>query len=94
MTDVDVHYLGRSIVVSRVSRSLHEHFDDSERTPGSRSSTASCYISFDDAARKEAFYGKDLIVADRDLVETGSDEILKGADQDDVSLLVVGDPFG
>jgi diphthine methyl ester synthase len=45
-------------------------------------------------ASKENFYGKELIVADRDLVETGSDAILKGAEKDNVSLLVVGDPFG
>ena len=45
-------------------------------------------------ARKEAFYGKELIVADRDMVETESDEILRGADKEDVSLLVVGDPYG
>jgi len=43
---------------------------------------------------KEAFYGKDLIVADRDMVETQSDDILKDADKENVSLLVVGDPFG
>ncbi|KAI0827701.1 Diphthine synthase [Trametes gibbosa] len=42
----------------------------------------------------EAFYGKELIVADRDMVETQSDEILKDADNKDVSLLVVGDPYG
>ena len=28
------------------------------------------------------------------MVETQSDEILKDADKEDVSLLVVGDPFG
>ena len=28
------------------------------------------------------------------MVETQSDEILRGADTEDVSLLVVGDPFG
>ncbi|KZT21106.1 diphthine synthase isoform b [Neolentinus lepideus HHB14362 ss-1] len=42
----------------------------------------------------EAFYGKELILADRDMVETESDEILRGAAKEDVSLLVVGDPFG
>ncbi|KAH9856720.1 Diphthine synthase [Lenzites betulinus] len=42
----------------------------------------------------EAFYGKELIVADRDMVETQSDDILKDADKDDISLLVVGDPYG
>ncbi|KAJ3720073.1 tetrapyrrole methylase [Lentinula raphanica] len=44
--------------------------------------------------RLESFYGKEVIVADRDLVECGSDEILKDADKEDVCLLVVGDPFG
>ena len=43
---------------------------------------------------KEAFYGKDLILADRDMVETESDDILRDADTQNVSLLVVGDPFG
>ncbi|KAK0222466.1 tetrapyrrole methylase [Armillaria nabsnona] len=42
----------------------------------------------------EAFYEKPLILADRDMVETESDEILANADTEDVSLLVVGDPFG
>uniref|UniRef100_A0A3Q3KWX4 diphthine methyl ester synthase n=1 Tax=Labrus bergylta TaxID=56723 RepID=A0A3Q3KWX4_9LABR len=42
----------------------------------------------------EEFYGKDLILADRDLVEQGADEILKDADVTDVAFLVVGDPFG
>ncbi len=28
------------------------------------------------------------------MVESSSDEILKGADVDDVAFLVVGDPFG
>ncbi|KAF8870482.1 Diphthine synthase [Infundibulicybe gibba] len=45
-------------------------------------------------ARKEAFYGKSLILADRDMVETQSDVILENAHKEDVSLLVVGDPFG
>ncbi|TFK50922.1 Diphthine synthase [Heliocybe sulcata] len=44
--------------------------------------------------RLEAFYGKELILADRDMVETESDEILRDADKEDVSFLVVGDPFG
>lgn len=43
---------------------------------------------------KEAFYEKPLIIADRDMVETQSDEILHRADEIDVALLVVGDPFG
>lgn len=43
---------------------------------------------------QEAFYGKELILADRDMVETESDEIIRNADKEDISLLVVGDPFG
>lgn len=43
---------------------------------------------------QEDYYGKELIVADRDLVEQGADEILKDADVSDVAFLVVGDPFG
>ncbi|CAL1711745.1 unnamed protein product [Somion occarium] len=39
--------------------------------------------------RLEAFYGKDLILADRDMVETESDEILRDADKKDVALLVI-----
>lgn len=42
----------------------------------------------------EAFYGRPLLLADRDLVEQGADEILAGAAEEDVALLVVGDPFG
>ncbi|KAJ7069544.1 Diphthine synthase [Mycena amicta] len=44
--------------------------------------------------RLEAFYEKPLILADRDMVESQSDEILHKADEVDVALLVVGDPFG
>ncbi|KAF8957314.1 tetrapyrrole methylase [Flammula alnicola] len=47
-----------------------------------------------DKERLEAFYEKPLIIADRDMVETQSDEILHNAANEDVSLLVVGDPFG
>ena len=43
---------------------------------------------------QESFYGKQIIVADRDMVETESDDILKDADKVDVAFLVVGDPFG
>uniref|UniRef100_A0A4W6FWM8 diphthine methyl ester synthase n=1 Tax=Lates calcarifer TaxID=8187 RepID=A0A4W6FWM8_LATCA len=42
----------------------------------------------------EEYYGKQLILADRDLVEQGAEEILKDADVVDVAFLVVGDPFG
>ncbi|KAJ5711262.1 Diphthine methyl ester synthase [Penicillium malachiteum] len=47
-----------------------------------------------DKEKLEAFYGRPVIEADRELVETGSDEILAGADKVDVAFLVVGDPFG
>ncbi|KAF9471678.1 Diphthine synthase [Pholiota conissans] len=47
-----------------------------------------------DKERLEAFYEKPIILADRDMVETQSDEILAGAKTEDVALLVVGDPFG
>lgn len=41
----------------------------------------------------EAFYGKELIVADRDMVESASDKIIDKAKTGKVSVLVVGDPF-
>ncbi|MBI1970577.1 diphthine synthase [Candidatus Woesearchaeota archaeon] len=43
----------------------------------------------------EQEYGKEVIAAGRDLVETRAEEtILKDAAQHDVAFLVVGDPFG
>ncbi|PVH17128.1 diphthine synthase [Candidozyma duobushaemuli] len=42
----------------------------------------------------EKFYGKEVILADRELVESGADQILKDADKVDVAFLVVGDVFG
>ncbi|CAH6722045.1 diphthine methyl ester synthase [[Candida] jaroonii] len=42
----------------------------------------------------EEFYGREVILADRELVEGGSDEILAGGETDDIAFLVVGDPFG
>lgn len=47
-----------------------------------------------DQASLEKFYGREVIIADRELVETGADKILEGADSDDVAFLVVGDVFG
>ncbi|KAJ2077936.1 diphthine synthase [Coemansia sp. RSA 988] len=44
--------------------------------------------------RLEEFYGKEVIVAHRETVESSSDEILRDADRVNVSFLVVGDPFG
>ncbi|KAF4805381.1 hypothetical protein TURU_001137 [Turdus rufiventris] len=42
----------------------------------------------------EEFYGKELILADREMVEQEADSLLKEADVSDVAFLVVGDPFG
>ncbi|XP_053688395.1 diphthine methyl ester synthase [Sabethes cyaneus] len=42
----------------------------------------------------EEFYGRKLILADRELVEQGADVILCNAHKEDVAFLVVGDPFG
>ncbi|XP_062991716.1 diphthine methyl ester synthase [Elgaria multicarinata webbii] len=42
----------------------------------------------------EEFYGKELILADREIVEQEADAILKDAELCDVAFLVVGDPFG
>jgi len=48
-----------------------------------------------EASNLEEYYGKKVILADRELVESGSDEILEGADKGaKVAFLVVGDPFG
>mmetsp|Transcript_5240 Transcript_5240/g.15017 ORF Transcript_5240/g.15017 Transcript_5240/m.15017 type:complete len:270 (-) Transcript_5240:798-1607(-) len=44
--------------------------------------------------RLEKYYGKEVIIADREMVESQSDDILAGAAEADVSFLVVGDPFG
>ena len=43
---------------------------------------------------QEKFYGREVMLADCDMVEQNSDEILSGADQCDVAFLVVGDPLG
>lgn len=42
----------------------------------------------------EAFYGREIILADRELVEQGAEELLSVGAEGDVALLVVGDPFG
>ncbi|GFH07123.1 TP_methylase domain-containing protein [Haematococcus lacustris] len=42
----------------------------------------------------EALYGKEVVVADREMVEMSAETILEGAEQQDVAFLVVGDPFG
>lgn len=42
----------------------------------------------------EEFYGRELIIAEREMVEQEADEILRDAADNDVAFLVVGDPFG
>ncbi|KAJ8305739.1 hypothetical protein KUTeg_016284 [Tegillarca granosa] len=42
----------------------------------------------------EEYYGRELILADRDMVETQADELLMDAENEDIVFLVVGDPFG
>ncbi|ODA76248.1 hypothetical protein RJ55_08093 [Drechmeria coniospora] len=42
----------------------------------------------------EGYYGRSITVADREMVESNSDEILRGAQSEDVAFCVVGDPFG
>ncbi|KAK0129249.1 diphthine synthase [Cadophora gregata] len=42
----------------------------------------------------EKYYGREVIIADREMVESASDEILRDAQNVDVAFLVVGDPFG
>ncbi len=45
-------------------------------------------------ALQEEFYGRPVIVADRETVEQGGDDMLERARTEDIALLVVGDPFG
>ena len=42
----------------------------------------------------ESVYEKEVILADRDMVESNSDVLLANADKEDVAFLVVGDVFG
>jgi diphthine synthase len=44
--------------------------------------------------RLEQFYGHKVILADRELVESGASEFLNRAKTSNVAFLVVGDPFG
>jgi diphthine synthase len=41
----------------------------------------------------EKFYGREVFLADRDMVEKGAEEILDPAIESDVSFLVIGDPM-
>lgn len=51
----------------------------------------SVYLTF---IFQEKFYERPILIADRELVENESEEILSNADKEDVAFLVVGDPFG
>ncbi|XP_052776016.1 diphthine methyl ester synthase-like [Mya arenaria] len=42
----------------------------------------------------EEFYGREITLADRDMVETESDTLLENSEKEDIVFLVVGDPFG
>ncbi|ERT03397.1 diphthine synthase [Sporothrix schenckii ATCC 58251] len=42
----------------------------------------------------ESYYGRSIIIADREMVESSSDDILANAQTEDVAFCVVGDPFG
>lgn len=70
----------------------------SRRSRGASSSAA--FISFHLVflsllgGPQEEFYGRELIVADRELVEQQAHQILEDARGTDVAFLVVGDPFG
>jgi diphthine synthase len=44
-------------------------------------------------SRLESFYGKSIITADRELVESNAEMILNGAKEENIAFLVVGDPF-
>ncbi|XP_078169004.1 tetrapyrrole (Corrin/Porphyrin) Methylase [Carex rostrata] len=45
-------------------------------------------------SKLEELYGKEIIVADREMVEEKADRMLEEALDSDVAFLVVGDPFG
>ncbi|KAK5114444.1 diphthine synthase [Meristemomyces frigidus] len=46
-----------------------------------------------DQRQLETYYGRSVILADREMVESQSDDILADADEKDIAFLVVGDPF-
>jgi diphthine synthase len=46
-----------------------------------------------DAARLEAFYGRKVILADRNMVESEAEQIYQDAKEVNIAFLVVGDPL-
>jgi hypothetical protein len=81
-------------MLQTVSGSVHQHSNGQKGAIGTSLLVKPNSRGNQLAEHQEAFYGKPLIVADRDTVETDSDSILSGAHTQDVALLVVGDPFG
>jgi diphthine synthase len=47
-----------------------------------------------DVHKLAAFYEKEVIIADREMVESNIDDILVAAINQNVAFLVVGDPYG
>ncbi|KAJ1915913.1 diphthine synthase [Mycoemilia scoparia] len=45
------------------------------------------------SCKREKLYEKEIVTADREMVEQESDVILKDADKENVAFLVVGDPY-
>ena len=92
---LDIYFTsGRQIIFSSIPRGIHEHSHCSKGALGKSHLRLGRVFDITFSPLKEEFYGKPLILADRDMVEAESDEILRDAQIQDVSLLVVGDPFG
>jgi len=47
-----------------------------------------------EVGKMEEFYGKKVIFADRELIESGFEKIMEEAKEKDVALLIIGDVFG
>jgi len=47
-----------------------------------------------DVKKLEKLYGKKVVLADREMVEKGEEDILDEAEKKDVALLIIGDVFG
>ncbi|XP_015783012.1 diphthine methyl ester synthase [Tetranychus urticae] len=56
--------------------------------------TSVLYNVSDNIEKLEDFYSKKVLLADREMVESQSDEILDGSVDGDIAFLVVGDPLG
>ena len=56
--------------------------------------TSVLYNVSDNIEKLEDFYSKKVVLADREMVESQSDEILDGSVDGDIAFLVVGDPLG